>query len=245
MLRLLAKPFGAVYALRIILLVSFAWAALAHAAEPTPTLVKATYKVYKAGLWIGTIDEQFTRDGDRYKIVSVTDTAGPLRLFLRDQLTVTSEGTIGAAGLRPDSYQFTRRNDQKKNISSAFDWDKQQLLSHHGGESEVFDLPVGTQDRLSAMYQFMFNVPRTTEVGVWMSQGKKAERYRYRKLGEPALTVNQESIATVYYEREAKEGESKVHLWLAKRKYYLPAKIVFEDSHGASLEQLLVSLNSQ
>ena len=245
MLHLLTRRLGAIHALRIILIVSFVWATLAHAADPTPTLVKATYKVYKAGIWIGTIDEQFTRDGDRYKIVSVTDTAGPLRIFLRDQLTVTSEGTISASGLRPDSYQFTRRNDQKKNISSVFEWDKQQIVSQHGGESEVFDLPVGTQDRISAMYQFMFNVPRTTEVSVWMSQGKKAERYRYRKLGEPALTVNQESIATVNYEREAKEGESKVNLWLAKRKYYLPVKIIFEDSHGASLEQMLVSLRSE
>ena len=245
MLHLLAKSLGAVSPLRALLVAIAVCASMAHAAGSTPTQVKATYKIYKASIWIGTIEEQFARDGENYKLVSETETAGPLRLFLRDQLTVTSEGTIGAAGLRPDSYQFTRRNDQKKNISTAFDWDKQQLLSHHGGESEVFDLPVGTQDRLSAMYQFMFNVPRTTEVGVWMSQGKKAERYRYRKLGEPALTVNQESIATVYYEREAKEGESKVHLWLAKGKYYLPAKIVFEDSRGASLEQLLVSLNSQ
>jgi hypothetical protein len=224
--------------------VAFACATVAHAAT-TPTLVKATYKVYKAGIWIGTIEEQFTREGENYKIVSVTDTAGPLRIFLRDQLTVTSEGTITANGLKPNIYQFARRNDQKKNISSVFDWDKQQIISRHGSESEVFELPPGTQDRISAMYQFMFNVPRTNEVSLWMSQGKKAERYRYRKLGEPTLTVGQENLATVYYEREAKEGESKVHLWLAKSKYYLPVKIIFEDSHGASLEQMLVSLHSE
>ena len=219
--------------------------AMAQVIEAAPKLVTATYKVYKAGIWIGTIDERFTRDGEHYKIVSATETAGPLRLFLRDTLTVTSEGTIGAGGLKPDNYQFARHNDRKKNISAAFDWDVHQIASRHNDESETFKLPEGTQDRISAMYQFMFNIPRATEVNVWMTQGKQAEQYRYRKVGEPLLTLNKESFATVYCAREAKQGEAKVHLWLAKEKYFLPIKIVFEDANGGSLEQVLVALHTE
>ena len=219
--------------------------AMAQVNQAAPTLVTASYKVYKAGIWIGTIDERFTREGEHYKIVSATETAGPLRLFLRDTLTVTSEGSISAGGLKPDSYQFARRNDQKKNISAVFAWDKHQIKSRHNDESETFKLPEGTQDRVSAMYQFMFNTTRATEVSVWMSQGKQAEQYRYRKLGEPVLTVNKESFSTVYYAREAKAGESRVHLWLAKEKYFLPVKIVFEDANGGSLEQVLTALHTE
>ncbi len=241
------KTRPAIFILAAHLLVTVATAALAEAADSTPTLVKSTYKVYKSGVWIGTIEEQFSRDGDNYKLVSDTETAGPLRLFLRDQLKVTSEGTIDSGGLRPNSYHFTRRNNQKKNISAVFDWSKRQILSHHADEDEIFDLPASTQDRVSAMYQFMFNVPRAAEVSLWMSQGKTAELYRYRKMGAPTLLINKESIPTVYYAREAAAGESKVHLWLGtgKDKYYLPVKIVFEDEHGASLEQILVSLYTE
>ena len=219
--------------------------AIAEANEAAPTSVKATYKVYKAGIWIGTIDERFTREGAHYKIVSATETAGPLRLFLRDTLTVTSEGTVNPAGLKPDSYQFARRNDQQKNISAVFAWGKHQIESRHNDESETFTLPEGTQDRISAMYQFMFNIPRATEVSVWMTQGKQAEQYRYRKVGESVLTVNKENFPTVYYAREAKAGESRVHLWLAKEKYFLPVKIVFEDANGGSLEQVLTALHTE
>ena len=219
--------------------------ALAEANQAAPTLVTASYKVYKAGIWIGTIDERFTREGAHYKIVSETETAGPLRLFLRDTLTVTSEGSVNPAGLKPDSYQFARRNDQQKNISAVFAWGKHQIESRHNDESETFTLPEGTQDRISAMYQFMFNIPRATEVSVWMTQGKQAEQYRYRKLGEQVLTVNKENFPTVYYAREAKAGESRVHLWLAKEKYFLPVKIVFEDANGGSLEQMLVALHTE
>ena len=217
--------------------------ALADAA--TPLMVKASYRIYKAGLFIGTVDEQFTRDGDNYRIVSQTETAGPLRIFIRDQLTITSEGVVGSSGLKPARYQFVRRDDQKKNISSEFDWNKQQIISRHAAETETFDLPAGTQDRISAMYQFMFIRPTASEVTVWMSQGKKAEFYRYRKQGEAILTVDGESMPTVYYARDVKAGESKAHLWLAKEKYFLPVKIVFEEGNGSTLEQMLVSIQTR
>lgn len=208
----------------------------------TPSVINTSYRIYKAGIFIGSVEEQFTRDGDNYRIVSQTETAGPLRIFLRDQLTITSEGAVGSTGFKPARYQFARRDDQKKNISAEFDWNKQQILSRQAAETETFDLPAGTQDRISAMYQFMFSKPGANEVTVWMSQGKKAELYRYRKRGEAIITVNGEDIPTVYYAREAKAGESKAHLWLAKDKYFLPIKIVFEEGNGSTLEQMLVSM---
>jgi hypothetical protein len=245
MTRLPAKLLLSASLVFAMLFVVAARAAIAQSLQTTPTSVRATYKVYKAGIWIGTIDEHFTREGDNYKIVSDTETAGPLRLFLRDQLTVTSQGTVDASGLKPKTYQFARRNDLSKNISSTFDWNKHQLVSRRNGEIESFELPKGTQDRASAMYQFMFITPRAIEVSVWMSQGRKPEIYHYRKQGEPVLTVNNENIATVYYAREAAAGESKAHLWLAKDKHYLPVKILFEDTSGGSVEQMLVSLHTE
>lgn len=210
-----------------------------------PGTIKATYKIYKAGIWIGTINEQFTRDNNHYRIVSDTVTAGPLRLLLRDQLTVTSDGAVDANGLKPENYRFMRRNDQNKNVVATFAWNIHQIKSQHADKQEIFDLPEGTQDRVSAMYQFMFSVPTAAAVSMWMSQGKKAEQYHYRKQGEPVLVINQESIPTIYYAREARADESKVHLWLAKAKYFLPVKIVFEDAKGGSLEQILVTLQAE
>ncbi len=236
--RLIVPALSAVFAL--LTAVGVSAAALTDGA--TPSMVNASYRIYKAGIFIGSVEEQFTRDGDNYRIVSQTETAGPLRIFLRDQLTITSEGAVGSTGFQPARYQFVRRDDQKKNISAEFDWSKQQILSRHAAETETFDLPAGTQDRISAMYQFMFTKPTASEVTVWMSQGKKAEFYRYRKQGEANITVNGESIPTVHYAREAKAGESKAHLWLAREKYFLPIKIVFEEGNGSTLEQVLVSM---
>ena len=150
-----------------------------------------------------------------------------------------------AAGLEPAIYEFRREKNQAKNISATFDWDKRQIVSRHEGKTENFDLPRGTLDRVSAMYQFMFSAPRSAEVVTWMSQGKKAEQYRYRKVDESAVAIGDMHFETVHYARESKPGESKAELWLAKDRYYLPVRMAFEDSNGMALEQSLVGLHTE
>lgn len=214
-------------------------------ANSGPTEIVAHYKIYKSGILIGTVEERFTRAGDAYKIVSETQTAGALKWLLRDQVTLSAEGKIGANGLEPAKYQLTRQNDRTKNISAQFERSKNKIVSHHHDKTEIFDLPAGTLDRISAMYQFMFEPPTAPEVTFWMSQGKGAEQYRYRKQSEPVIKVGDTTYPTVHYVRETGPGRPQAQLWLAKNKYFLPVRMIFEDSHGLSLEQTLVDLQAQ
>ena len=229
----------------VLMMLASVGAATAAAAIEKPVEIKAQYRIYKSGIHIGTVDETFVRDRDTYRVVSDTQTAGPLRIFLRDRLTVSAEGRIGEHGLEPARYDFKRHNDQSRNIQATFDWPHQQIVSTHNRQTESFALPTGTLDRLSAMYQFVFQPPQGEEVQAWMSQGKKAERYRYVKQGEPTLDVDSQRFATVHFVRDAGPGESKAQLWLAKDRHYLPVRMLFEDSHGLSLEQRLVSLQTR
>jgi hypothetical protein len=214
-----------------------------HAASPTQII--AHYKIHKSGILIGTVEERFTRDGDTYKIVSDTHTAGALKWFLNDQVTLSSEGRIGAAGLEPIRYELKRHNDSTKNVSATFEYGKNQIISTRNNKTESFTLPPGTLDRISAMYQFAFFAPLTPEVTFWMSQGKEAEQYHYRKQGEPTIKIGDVAYATVHYARETRQGQSQAQLWLAKNQHYIPVRLMFEDSRGLSLEQTLVSLQTQ
>ena len=224
--------------------------ALATKAGPTlPNSVKVTYKIYRGGVLLGSVEERFERDGDRYKITSATRTEGPISLLIREQISVTSEGRIAAAGLVPSVFSTSRKNDSSKSFTARFNWEKNELVREHdnpdvqgGVEKEVFTLPVGTQDRLSAMYQFMVTTPSAASISALMTQGKHTERYQYMKQGEPSVTTQAGQFATVYYVREAAPGESKAELWLAKEHNYIPVRVVFKDSKGSSLEQSLVEL---
>jgi hypothetical protein len=215
----------------------------------TPSAVKASYKIYKAGILLGSVEERFERDGDRYKITSASKAEGPLSVFIREEINLASEGKIGAGGLVPTVFSSTRKSDASKSFITRFNWDKQELVREHddreqpsGVGKEIFALPAGTQDRLSAMYQFMLATPVATNISTLMTQGKNAERYQYLKQDEPTLNTRAGQFATVHYVREAKAGESKAELWLAKDRHYLPVRLIFTDPKGTSLEQTLVDL---
>lgn len=208
-----------------------------------PTLVKASYKIYKGNLLIGQSDEVFERKGLRYTIVSETRAEGPLALFFKERISFKSEGLIGPQGLQPAAFEQVRA-DASRSTYAKFDWDKKDIVSMRNGATETFDLPEGTQDRLSSMYQFMLAVPRTPQLTVWMSQGKRSEKYVYQKQGEPTIKTPVGDFATVFYARDTIAGESKSQLWLAKNKFHLPVRIIFEDKNGA-FEQVLASLSVQ
>ena len=208
-----------------------------------PTLVKASYKIYKGSLLIGQNDEVFERKGMRYTITSDAHAEGPLAIFFKERILYKSEGLIGPQGLQPAAFEQVRA-DASRSTYAKFDWDKKDIVSLRNGNTETFDLPDGTQDRLSSMYQFMLAVPRTSQLTVWMSQGKRSEKYVYQKQGEPTIKTPIGDFATVFYSRDAKEGESKSQLWLAKNKFHLPVRIIFEDKNGA-FEQVLASLSVQ
>jgi hypothetical protein len=217
-----------------------------------PATVKATYKVMRGGLSIGTVEEKFERlgaRGDQYRITSETRAEGAIAIFVRDQLTYVSSGRITAAGLVPTTFTSTRKTSPQRNFTSRFDWMKNEIVREHKVDGRVerdtYELTAGTQDRLSVMYQFMVANPRNTSITALMTQGREAEQYLYVKRGEPKISTQAGDFETVHYARDAKPGESKAELWLAKSKNFLPVRVIFTDTKGTSLEQTLVELTVQ
>jgi hypothetical protein len=156
---------------------------------------------------------------------------------------LASEGRIGPRGLEPLRFEQRRSGDATRDISATFDWEKAQLRSTYRGEHSVHALPAGTQDRLSVMYQFMNLAGAAERVRLPMSNGRKVDLYTYRKVDEPRLATPAGEFATAHYERVTEdEKENKAQLWLARDRFNLPVRVVFEDNRGLRLEQTLVSL---
>ena len=215
-------------------------------AAALPERIEAEYHIYKAGLLIGRVHELFVRNGDAYTIRSVTRSEGLLKIFLDDTLTVESEGRVIPEGLQPLKYEFRRANNTSRDIRATFDWKKGVMHSEYRGEAKDVDLPAGTQDRLSVLYQFM-NLPQNGErVRMQVSNGRKVDLYTYMKTDEPRLKTPAGDFETRHYERVTEtERESRAQVWVAKDRFNLPVRIVFEDSNGLSLEQTLAELRTQ
>jgi hypothetical protein len=104
-------------------------------------------------------------------------------------------------------------------------------------------LPAGTQDRLSVMYQFMHAAAPAARVRLPMFNGRKVDFYTYRKVDEPRLATPAGEFDTAHYERVTEsEKENQAELWLARDRFNLPVRVVFQDTKGLRLEQTIVNL---
>ncbi|MCM2326511.1 MAG: DUF3108 domain-containing protein [Lysobacter sp.] len=224
-----------------------AFASLAAAAAPAlPTEIAAEYRISTAGVAIGHVQETYVRTGDTYRIESTTRAEGVFRLFRDDTIVLSSAGRLGPKGLQPLRFEQRRLGDSSRDIVADFDWGKAQLRSVYRGEESVNALPPGTQDRLSVLYQFMHVRQAGEVVKMHMSNGRKVELYAYRKVGTPTIDTPAGEFATLHYERiTGSEKENRAQLWLARDRFSLPVRIVFEDSKGLRLEQNLVSLTTR
>ena len=218
-------------------------AALPAASHALPVEVAAEYKLVSAGVMIGRVSETFRRDGDTYSIRSVTRSEGLLKMILDDNITLQSQGRVNAGGLQPLEFDQKRAGNSTRDVHATFDWDRGMMVSRFRGETHEVDLPKATQDRISVMYQFMTLATAAKTVEMSMSNGRKVERYTYRFVEEVRLATPAGEFDTLHYERvTSSPKENKAAVWLAKDRFNIPVRVVFDDPKGLSLEQLIVEL---
>lgn len=212
----------------------------AHAAAPAS--VQVSYDIYKGGIKIGVIEETYTRDNDRYTLSSTTTPVGILALFKPEKVFVNSSGLVGKQGLKPLRFEHRREQDRSKDSSAEFDWEKGELTQLHQEQRNVVALPEGTQDRLSAMYQFMFLPKSAATVDFPMTNGIRLNNYHYAISRGPKIETPAGNFATLYLDDQPKAGERHTEIWLATQRHNLPCKMVITESNGDQLTQVLSKL---
>lgn len=222
-------------------------ACLAAAANgPAPAEVSAVYRVIHTGFTIGSINENFVRKGDAYGIQSVTRSEGPLKLLLDDQITLESTGRVAPSGLQPFEFTQRRAKDSKRDIKSAFDWDKGVMRTMMRGEPSETALLPGTQDRLSVMYQFTYLPAYGDTLEIPLAIVRRVEPYIYKLVDEVKLNTPAGDFDTRHYRRVvSRPDDTRVEVWLAKDRFHFPVRAVFDDPKGFRLEQIIESLQTR
>ena len=209
-----------------------------------PGSVQASYDVYKNGLKVGQIEEIYTRDGDRYTLTSTTTPVGLLAMFKPEKIFINSSGLIGKRGLKPLRFTHQRENDKSRDSRAEFDWDARQLTMIHHAQRLMVALPDDTQDRLSAMYQFMFlPLQHATTLDFSMTNGSKLDIYHFAISRNQTLSTPAGDLNSLYLDNQARAGESRTEIWLATQHNNLPCKMVITDANGEQLTQVLSKLN--
>ncbi len=209
-----------------------------------PSRIEASYDLLSRGVKLAEIRETFVYSDYHYRIESVTKPVGLLALFQPETIVVTSEGEVIESGLRPLKFTHLRTRDTSKNNQAEFDWVTKELtLSDQAGIRQLA-LPLGTQDRLSMMYQFVVAPPLgRLEVKFNMTNGSKMEPYRYQLHPEQTVEVPYGSIKSYYLYTLPQHTSWKSEIWLAIEHGFVPCKIAVTEDGGDKLVQVLTALN--
>ena len=226
----------------VICVLSSVFCPLSSAFASPPDSVQATYDVYKNGMRV-EIKENYTRDKDRYTLSSVWTPVGLLAILKPEKIFIESSGLIGKQGLQPLLLNHRREIDESKNSRAEFDWNSKQLTLIHQAQRKVVALPGGTQDRLSAMYQFMFLSLRNADtLDFPMTNGEKLDHYRYAVTHNQTIKVPAGEFNAIHLDSHAKPGERRTEIWLATQHNNLPCKMTITEANGDQLTQVLSNL---
>lgn len=224
-------------------LLSLSLTAFAETNIVVPSRVHTVYVVSKGGISLAEIDEVYTANAGRYTLTSTARPLGLLSMFRPGKIYIHSEGTIVAAGLKPLSFSYTQEGSANKDSEAKFLWAAHKLSLNHDRVHSELDLPENTQDRLSAMYQFMFiDMKAATNLEFHMTNGSKVDNYNYAITAGRPFYSNAGVFETLYLDSQAKAGETRTQVWLAKAKFNLPCKVIITDPEGGKLTQELRKL---
>ena len=209
-----------------------------------PSRIEANYDVLVKGIKLAEIREVFVRTDDQYHIESVTKPVGLLALFKPETIVVTSDGEIDDHGLRPLKFSHHRTHDSSMNNAAEFDWSHNEITHRDKSGISQMSLPVGTQDRLSMMYQFVAIPPHgKLDMKFSMSNGSNLEAMHYQLNPEQTINVPFGSMKSYYLYSLPRNIPKKSEVWLAVEHSYVPCKIVLTEDGSTRLEQVLTSLN--
>lgn len=215
-------------------------------ATPAAGSVVVSHNVLLNGMHIAVVNEQFENRNGRYHIVSESVPVGVFALVQRRSATVTSTGRITEDGLRPERFEGSRGANDLRRVNAEFDWEGASLTLSHDGRNERVDLPLGTQDRLSIMYQFMFfTYDKRRQIDFAMTNGRKLDHYRYTITRDVEIDTPLGRMATLHLVKQREAGGSETEIWLAPQHRYLPVRMLIVESDGARYEQVITRLEVQ
>ena len=225
--------------IRLIIWMVLCCAATASAAEG-PSRLQVSYDVLKDSIKIASINESFIRTQDGYHIESISKAVGILALIKPETIRVVSEGLVTPKGLRPITFTNQRKLDTERNVSADFDWATSSITLNDRNGKRTLPLPAGTQDRLSAMYQFLFlPLTKTAKLDFYMTYGSKVDIYNYLITPDQSVTVPLGTFKALYVATPQKAGESRTEIWLATEHANFPYKMVITDPDGDQFMQVL------
>jgi hypothetical protein len=207
---------------------------LPHRAHLTFAVFKGTSD-FQVGETIHTMEIE---DG-HYVLQAVTKTVGMAKLFKSFELTQYSSGSYTPQlGLQPERF-FEERNEKIGTQRNTVEFDLAAHRAQFSNGSEV-TLPPDTQDILSILYQFP-PVIGVEKVAIFVSNGRKIERYEFEVAFEADTATPMGILHTVHLRKLHAANEEGLEIWLAQEYRLFPVKMRIIEKNGEVSGQIIIT----
>jgi hypothetical protein len=225
----MSLPFPATLLLLVIGLLPAAGPCAGEASSSSPPAFEARYRVSAAGFAVGVMDRRFERLANgRFLFRSVTQASGLAKLFKRERVEETSEGTVlDDDALRPDLYRYIRSGGKPKTVEIAFDWDVPRVVNTVNSDSWNLSILPGTVDRLVYQLLIMRDVARgdSPTLDYPVADGGKLKTYRFETTGSEAVEVPLGRFEALRLERRYEKADTWATVWVAPDLHHLPVRV--------------------
>lgn len=179
----------------------------------------------------------------RYSLRSEMQAVGLASIAFAGKRIETSIGKITDQGLQPEAYRVEVTGKPDKLQAANFDWANHQLTLKTAKTEAVEELPEGTQDFLSFMYQFMF-VPPLDRMEWPLTNGKMVRVYNYQFISEEVIVTKFGQINTYHIAKSSGDAEEKTDVWLAEDYRFIPIKILKIAKDGSGYEFIATRIDT-
>ncbi|HYQ72891.1 MAG TPA: DUF3108 domain-containing protein [Gammaproteobacteria bacterium] len=214
-------------------------------AAPLPDF-NARYELRLGNLRIGTSTTRLETAADgSYHYESRSIPTKLVSWLFRGKLHETSTGTLGADGIRPDSYLFNRSGGRKeKREALRFDWQSMTVSNAVEGNRWEMDIPAGTLDELASQLAMMQALrDGETAVSITVADDAKLREYRFRAVGRETLELPAGRFDTVRITRLRDNRKRETYIWCAPALNYLPVRVWQREKDGSEYQSDLVEFS--
>jgi hypothetical protein len=209
-----------------------------------PARIDISYLI-KTGIGSGKLDETIKIKRENglysYSITSKAEATGVMKLIKPGSILRDSQGIITKLGLQPDL--FSDQRSKKKTSVAIFDWENNLLPLQFEGKKEQESLPVGTLDRLSLSYNFMFSPLSMKFLDIYVTDGSSLRQVRY-VVGKELLETPIGKLETIVLTMQRNKNEKqKRKIWFATAHHMLPVRIVSTEEDGLQIEKIVTNID--
>ena len=213
----------------------------ARPAHPLPKHAQLTFAAYKGkDFKIGEARHRLEIGDDKSYILRVgMNTTGLASIFKTFESDHRSSGTLTAQGLRPNEFSETKNTSKgRESLAAKFSWEE-KVLSFSNGNSTP--LPKQAQDVVSFLYQFPQLALDNGAISMYISNGKKLERYEFTVGEEEMIQTHLGRLRALPLHKVHAQGEEGLDIWLGLEYRLLPVKLRMFDRSGQIAGEMVIS----